>query len=1097
MVNVGSGCGCSIKYAGVSGGIEAKLTTTNEFHNGDNMLYVGYVTIGGQSLTSMAVEQSQYVSQYVTLQFIQNEWPVVQTLAATEITSYSANLNGNVVFNGDATITARGFFYGTSADNLNNNAVSVDMSNHYNVIINGLASSTTYYYCAYALNSTDTIVGEVLSFTSSCECGGSYMVADIDGNQYSTILIGEQCWMAENLRTTKFADGTIIPLTDPGYYYASCTYPNNDSCSVATYGYLYNWQAVMHGSGSSDANPSNVQGICPNGWHLPSDAEWTQLTDYLSSDILYQCGGATDNIAKSLAFTSGWESTTETCAVGNAQTNNNSTGFSAKPAGRMSHNNGASAFGSEAVFWSSTKNPEFAETYIRYLNSFMPHVVRSGLPRDFHYCSVRCVKKLVLSVTTSIVNGITTNTAISGGDVTSDGGSAVTARGVCWSTSPNPTTSGNHTIDGTGIGSFSSFITGLSPSTTYYVRAYATNSIGTTYGVQMSFATPECNCGGSYIVTDIDGNQYGTVQIGEQCWMAQNLRTTKFADGTSISLGSSSSSTTAYRYYPNNSSNNVSSYGYLYNWSAVMHGFGSSDANPSNVQGICPNGWHIPSNAEWEQLSDYLTQSECQCGDNVDNIAKSLASISGWNSSTTTCAVGNIPANNNCTGFGARPAGNYDGSFRNFGKLAFFWSATQRNNSNAYFSSINYDYATISSSICNKYDGRSVRCIKDGAYESSVPSEPSVTTTIVNGITSNAAIGGGNVTSNGGATITSRGVCWSTSQNPTISDNHTTDGSGTGSFTSNITGLTLGTTYYVRAYATNSAGTSYGGQKMFTTMNIPTVITSTASNISDNIATLSGNVTSNGGTAIIERGFLYGISANNLTQNIQSGSGMGSFTANITGLSYNTTYYYKAYATNSVGTCYGEIMTFTTTAQTTGTANGHIWVDLGLPSGTLWATCNIGANNPEDCGNYYAWGETVTKSSYTEANYSYSNNPATLPASADAAAASWGSSWRMPTVSEMQELLNYCTLTWVNQSGVDGCLFIGTNGNSIFLPAAGDFYGSELYNVGSVGYYWSSNRSGSYAGGSYASGLLLESNHFEIAFSDRYSGHPVRPVVAE
>ena len=129
------------------------------------------------------------------------------------------------------------------------------------------------------------------------------------------------------------------------------------------------------------------------------------------------------------------------------------------------------------------------------------------------------------------------------------------------------------------------------------------------------------------------------------------------------------------------------------------------------------------------------------------------------------------------------------------------------------------------------------------------------------------------------------------------------------------------------------------------------------------------------------RGFVYGTSSNNLSQTVQSGSGTGNFTTTLSGLSAGTPYYYKAYATNSIGTAYGEVTMFNTPV------NGHDWVDLGLPSGIHWATCNVGANTPTEYGSYFAWGEPTTKSTFTSSNYTYSSNPSTLPASADAATA--------------------------------------------------------------------------------------------------------------
>ena len=177
---------------------------------------------------------------------------------------------------------------------------------------------------------------------------------------------------------------------------------------------------------------------------------------------------------------------------------------------------------------------------------------------------------------------------------------------------------------------------------------------------------------------------------------------------------------------------------------------------------------------------------------------------------------------------------------------------------------------------------------------------------------------------------------------------------------------------------------------------------------------------------------------------------------------------------------------------TTGTLNGYEWVDLGLPSGTLWATCNVGASKPEEYGNYYAWGETSTKATYTKDNYTYSRYPTTLPPSADAATANWGSGWRMPTQTEIQELIDNCTVTWTTQNGVNGRLFTGSNGNSIFLPAAGSRTDSALYVAGSYGYYWSSSLDMSRA--YYAWHLYFGSGDYNVDGNSRYYGRSVRPV---
>ena len=224
-------------------------------------------------------------------------------------------------------------------------------------------------------------------------------------------------------------------------------------------------------------------------------------------------------------------------------------------------------------------------------------------------------------------------------------------------------------------------------------------------------ASAQQSCG---TVKDYDGNSYATVQIGSQCWMKENLKTTKYADGTSISRGSSDSYDVAYWYYPNNKSSKKATYGLLYNWKAVMRNSSSSSANPSGVQGICPDGWHVPSDAEWTQLTNYVSsQSENVCGNDEDYIAKALASTTGWSHSSDNCDVGNRPSSNNATGFSAVPAGGYYGIYNYFGYNANFWSATENFSSYAYSRHIYYSNANVYRYYYSKDYGFSVRCLRN------------------------------------------------------------------------------------------------------------------------------------------------------------------------------------------------------------------------------------------------------------------------------------------------------------------------------------------------------------------------------------------------
>ncbi len=592
-------------------------------------------------------------------------------------------------------------------------------------------------------------------------------------------------------------------------------------------------------------------------------------------------------------------------------------------------------------------------------------------------------------VTTDTPQFITGNSAIGGGNVASNDGTYIIVKGICWATHETPTSNDNYLEEGSGEGSFSATMTGLNWSTTYYVRAYAVTPSGTVYGEQQSFTTR-------------DG--------------IPTLTTDSITSITAISA---------------TSGGNITDDGGL----------------SVTARGVC---WSTSPNPT---VNDSHTTDGTGTGGFIGSITDLEIS--------TTYYVRAYATTNAGTGYGEQV------------------SFTTR----------------------------------DGI--------PTVTTAEVTDIQGETATCGGNVTDNFGLAVIARGVCWSTSPTPTLDDSHTTNGSGNGSFSSSITGLTISTTYYVRAYATTSAGTGYGEQVSFTTRNgIPTVTTVEVSQIQGLAATSGGNITDDGGLAVTARGVCWSTSpsptlANSHTTN---GSGAGSFSSYMTGLTMSTTYYVRAYATNSFVTVYGNQLSFTTTNDE------YAYVDLGLPSGLLWATCNVGADSPEDYGDYFAWGETQPKDTYNWSTYQYSNGGhyiyeedfaeyypyltkycnddyygyngftddlTTLLPEDDAATANWGSGWRMPTKEECQELYQNTTVTWTTQNGVNGRLFTASNGNSLFLPAAGYRGSSYLYDAGSSGHYWSSSLDTGYP--DCARGLGFSSG--DIYGYSRSYGFSVRPVL--
>ena len=226
-------------------------------------------------------------------------------------------------------------------------------------------------------------------------------------------------------------------------------------------------------------------------------------------------------------------------------------------------------------------------------------------------------------------------------------------------------------------------------------------------------AEPEQPCG-ELEIFDPDSNLYHTVLIGSQCWMKENLRTTKFAGGNSIPLGNRIDNQQSRRYYPNGDSLNVERYGYLYNWAAARELTGDETESPAFTS-ICPTGWHVPSLDEWSQLLTFLSsQPEYSCGDAAQNIAKALAAKEGWELSEEACAIGNDTAQNNLTGFSALPAGAYFNQYGVFNKGTWFWSSSKANEQEAYNIFLLWNEpAVVGNDKEPVASGFSVRCLKD------------------------------------------------------------------------------------------------------------------------------------------------------------------------------------------------------------------------------------------------------------------------------------------------------------------------------------------------------------------------------------------------
>lgn len=547
------------------------------------------------------------------------------------------------------------------------------------------------------------------------------------------------------------------------------------------------------------------------------------------------------------------------------------------------------------------------------------------------------------TVTTGEITNITKTTASAHGNVTSEGGVEVTVRGVCWSTSHNPTVDGNHEDNGTGTGEYTIELSELTANTTYYVKAYAINSMGTSYGEEVSFTT-------------LENTTVPTVTILE---ITNVTQTSALASCNVTSDGGDDVIERGVCWSTNNNPTIDDNH--------ANHGIGTG-AYAVEISGLTAN-------------TMYYVRAYAKNGVGIayGNLISFTTSQNISTPTVTTTEVSNITTSSAIVGGNVTSDGGAEVTER-----GVCWSTFQNPSTNgahmAYGSGTGTFTVTINGLSKNtKYYVRAYAKNTQGtSYGNQIEFTtladlPTVTTSPVSNITQTTAICGGNVTNAGGATIIERGVCWSTAHNPTVSGNHATSGTGTGIYTVNITGLTANTIYYVCAYAKNSAGTAYGPEVTFTTLQnvtLPTVTTNNVTNITGNSATCGGNVTSNGGANVTARGVCWSTSTNPTISNSHTtdGTGTGAFVSNITGLSANTTYYVRAYATNSAGTNYGAQKTLTTTE------NGN-WLYYGSEEytwqGGLWwsnnGTLTWGIKfTPSELSQYYGYNITKVRARFGE-----------------------------------------------------------------------------------------------------------------------------------
>lgn len=712
--------------------------------------------------------------------------PVISTIPPTKITNTSAQSGADIKSNGGSAVTVQGICWGTSP----NPDITLSTKTEQQIfgsdiglfpgIVSGLKANTVYHVRAYAINDSGIVYGEDLTFTSALASKPTIITLDI--SDFTPV--------SANSGGNITSDGGA-PITARGITWSVKGDPINDPDALITSdgsgvgifpsklinllrnttyyvrAYAVNVMGKEYGNLIEFTTPSatapvlsspNIRivditdesavsevTIINNGGEMVTERGMSWSTDRVN--ITY--GPSTQVNATDIG--------TFVCNITNLQP------------GTLYY---VRAYAKNIIGTSYSSESSFITTSLPTLTTLEPYNYDAASHRDGWF------------------SGYNGTIALSGGDITSNGVSLITKRGICWSTNPNPTTDlttkTELNVTGSGTGTFYSYLTSLIPGTTYYVRAYAINSMGTAYGDEMTFKTPQI----------------------------PDLITKPATDITSMSLSSGGD--------------------------IVDNG-----RMPIVTQGLC---WNTTNNPD----------------------------IEGPHTSNGTTGQGFISLLKNL-----------------MGNTTYYIRA----------------YAT-------NYVGTNYGEVLE--VTTTAPIKPVVVTAEVPGTAGSATTGGGDVTSNGGADITSRGVVWSLTSNftPDLSTSNKSQVAGaTGRFNSPITGLSPNKTYYVRAYAVNSAGVAFGNEVTFKTFTIPSLTTTPVSNITGYGAISGGDIFSDGGDKVTTSGIVWGTAPNpttDLLTKTRGGTGIGSFIHNIIGLLGSTTYYVRAYATNSAGTAYGNEYSFTT-----------------------------------------------------------------------------------------------------------------------------------------------------------------------------------------
>jgi len=593
--------------------------------------------------------------------------PYVASGAVTSVTRNSVVCSGEVLSEGLATVTERGFCWDTLPNPTlaaSNMAVGSGMGT-FTATLTGLTAGTPYYCRAYATNAYATVYGETVTFTTDANVAPSLMTVQVSSITDTSAIVGGLivndggvpilergiCWGLTDVPT--LTDSYVTTSTASDSF--SCVLTNLTSASHY-YARAYATNAVGTGYGDVVDFTTEIG--------LPAVA-LDSITNIGSSYAT--CHGA--------LLTDGGDAT---AVVGLC--------WSANPTPTLTDNH-VEWNGTVGAFQQIIGGIHDTLCYVRpYATNAMGTVYGNIL--SF------APDTIPTSVHLSLIH-LDHNYATMRVTIVCDSSAAISNRGLCLDTLPQPDLSNRNFPTTSTDNVFDILVDSLERASTYYLRGYCVSNGTLLFSddyLLLTVAEDGQPCIGTPTLTDHEGHVYNTVQVGSQCWMRTNLYTTHYTDGTAIPYGGTGAGAYSmyepYYYKLTYNTDLLPTYGYAYNWKALTQ---NSTTTNVNVQGICPDGWHIPDASEFGVLRNY-TGAHYACGEDTNSVAKALADVSGWNTSTANCSPGAYPSNNNLTGFSAYPSGgHYQYTFQ-VGEVAYIWSRT---NHYTFDSTPYYSYAHV------------------------------------------------------------------------------------------------------------------------------------------------------------------------------------------------------------------------------------------------------------------------------------------------------------------------------------------------------------------------------------------------------------------